>query len=197
MKLSYPTRKGNTTQDLPMATISPDFIIGIDPDSDESGYAVLDRRKRSIELWTFSMTELVRRLMLLEKKKTPVLIVIEDVWTNSANWHITKGQTPAAIAKTGYNLGMCARTGKVIYEFACALGLPTYVQRPLAKHWKHSTGKISHAELVEHLEKLRVRTESPGFRYSNQEERDAALLALHHIATRIPSKNEEQQTSNA
>lgn len=171
-----------------ISTISPDFIIGIDPDSDESGYAVLDRRKRSIELWTCSMTELVRRLMVLAEKKTPVLIVIEDVWTNSANWHITKSQTPAAIAKTGYNLGMCARTGEVIYEFASALGLPTYVQRPLAKHWKHRTGKISHDELVDHLKKLRVITETPGFRYSNQEERDAALLALHHIATRIQAR---------
>ena len=187
MKLGHPTRKGNTRQDLKMTTISPDFIIGIDPDSDESGYAVLDRRKRSIELCTFSITDLVMRLMLLTKNKTPVLIVIEDVWTNSANWHITKGQTPAAIAKTGYNLGMCARTGRAIYEFACALGFPTYVQRPLAKHWKHSTGKISHAELVDHLEKLRVTTEPPRFRQSNQEERDAALLALHHIATRIPT----------
>lgn len=170
-----------------ISTISPDIIIGIDPDSEASGYAVLDRRKRSIELWTFSMTELVRKLMVLAEKKAPVLIVIEDVWTNSANWHIKQGQTPAAIAKTGYNLGMCARTGKVIYEFACALGLPTYVQRPLAKHWKSKDGKIRHDELVVHMSRLRVAPSHP-FKSSNQEERDAALLALHHIATRIQAR---------
>ena len=76
-----------------MTTISPDLIIGIDPDSEASGYAVLDRRKRSIELWTFAFPELVRRLLVLVEKKTPVFLVIEDVWTNSANWHIKQGQT--------------------------------------------------------------------------------------------------------
>lgn len=180
--------QANTTQYHSNNTISPDLIIGIDPDSEASGYAVLDRRKRSIELWTFSFPELVRRLLVLVEKKTPVLLVIEDVWTTSANWHIKQGQTPAAIAKIGYSMGLCARTGSAIYELAVSMGLPVYVQRPLAKHWKHSTGKISHAELVEFLVKLRVSTETPGFRYSNQEERDAALLALHHIATRIPAR---------
>lgn len=169
-----------------MTTISPDFIIGIDPDSEASGYAVLDRRERSIELWTFSFPELVLRLLVLVKNKTSVLLVIEDVWTNSANWHIKQGQTPAAIAKIGYTMGLCARTGSSIYELAIALGLHVCAQRPLAKHWKSPTKKISHAELVDYLRQMRVEPSHP-FKSSNQEERDAALLALHHIATRIPT----------
>lgn len=179
--------QANTTQYHSNNTISPDLIIGIDPDSEASGYAVLDRRKRSIELWTFSFPELVRRLLVLVEKKTPVLLVIEDVWTTSANWHIKQGQTPAAIAKIGYSMGLCARTGSAIYELAVSMGLPVYAQSPLAKHWKSKDGKIRHDELVVHMSRLRVAPSHP-FKSSNQEERDAALLALHHIATRIPAR---------
>lgn len=165
-----------------ISTVSPDIIIGIDPDSDESGYAVLDKGLRQLSLSRLGLPELIECMRLHQGQ--PVLYVLEDVFSVTSNWHVKRGQSIAAVAKIGYDLGRCAQTGRMIQKLAQSMNLHLIVQRPLAKRWGTPTGKVSHKQLIGELQRHRVTLAASR---SSQDERDAALLALHHIATRIPT----------
>lgn len=163
-------------------SMRPRLIVGLDPDSEATGYAVLDMEQRQLSLARLGFPELLECMRLHQGQ--PVLYVLEDVWTNSANWHIKQGQNIATVAKIGYDLGRCAQTGRMIQQLAQSMNLSLIVQRPLSKRWRTPTGKVSHQQLLGELQRHRVTLAASR---SSQDERDAALLALHHIATRLPA----------
>ena len=117
-----------------------------------------------------------------------MLYVLEDVFSVTTNWHVKRGQSMATVAKIGYDLGRCAQTGRMIQQLAQSMNLSLIVQRPLSKRWKTPTGKVSHQQLLGELQRHRVELSASR---SSQDERDAALLALHHIATRLPAGQEK------
>lgn len=157
-----------------------DIVIGIDPDCDRSGVAVLDVRGRELEVFCMEFAELVQHLTCAAAYSIEggsILVVVEASWNTQANWHGGgRNHGGAYSASLGYDVGRNHETGRKISEMAKAYGLEVEEKRPLRKCWKGKDGKITHGELVSLLDGSGVRHSLGG--RSNQEERDAALLAL-------------------
>jgi len=171
-------------------------IIGIDPDSKASGVATLDLEKRELLLSTqpfFSLTDMLKDIHESERRKT--LVVIENAYSTSHNWHYSPNDTRGTIAKKGYSVGLCAQTYHLIRQCLEMKGLDFIEQLPLTKIWRGGGGKITHEELVGHCKRNRVTLHPSSAKRSNQEERDAALLALLHISTRPPQICKHHPTS--
>lgn len=154
--------------------IKPDVIIGIDPDVDKSGFALLDRKTMQVIIDTLPFPELLKRLRKVKDQtsadRKALLVVVEASWLITHNWHLGNGMIRGigAIAKTGYNVGRNHQVGLMIVQYCKALGIDVIEQRPLKKCWKGPDGKITHAELAYFVPGLPSRT--------NSEERDALLL---------------------
>lgn len=156
-----------------------DKIIGIDPDCGRSGVAVLDMRAREMQVHSMTFPELVQYLTCVAADSIEggsILVVVEASWNTEANWHGGRSRGRAYSASLGYDVGRNHETGRKISEMAKAYGLEVEEKSPLRKCWKGKDGKITHGELVSLLDGSGV-GHSLGGR-SNQEERDAALLAL-------------------
>ena len=156
-----------------------DKIIGIDPDCDRSGVAVIDTAARELQVHAMAFPELVQYLNCVAADGVEgmrILVVVEASWRTETNWHGRRGDGYRVAAKKGYSVGRNHETGRKISEMAQAYGLAVDEKSPLRKCWKGKDGKITHGELVSLLDGSGV-GHSLGGR-SNQEERDAALLAL-------------------
>lgn len=161
-------------------------IIGIDPDSKASGVAALDLATRELTLSTqpfFSLTDMLKEVRV---KGRNTLVVIENAYSTSHNWHYNAKDTRGTIAKKGYSVGLCAQTYHLLKQYLQMNGIDFIEQLPLTKIWRGGGGKITHEELIGHCKRNRVTLHPSSEKRSNQEERDAALLALLHIGTRIP-----------
>ena len=107
------------------------LIIGIDPDTQSSGWACINITDRTIHLEQLTIPKIVR---LLQEWRNEVdeqcldtdysyRFILENVWETSHNRHIAGQVNAQAIAKTGYNVGRCAMVGEVLrdlindYEF--------------------------------------------------------------------------------
>ena len=164
------------------------FFVGIDPDVEKSGLAIVDKQARCVTYaGALTFPEVITHLRMIAQEHAQemsrVLIVIEDSDT-STNWHtnklMTNGQplknklsTAAAI---GRSAGMCHATLRHLKECAEQMGLPVLMQPPFRKYWKGPDGKITHEECAEFAVGLPKRT--------NQEVRDAVLLAW--LSANIP-----------
>ena len=161
-----------------------DVIVGIDPDCgsypDEwgiptkggSGVAWFEPKTGEIFLYNNLMPDMYTMLSNLKATHGDrALVVIEASWLVTTNWHGNTRDSRRVAAKKGYDVGRCHEVGKIIVEFCKAIGLNIECQRPLHKMWGGEDRKITHDELARiiHIEK----------KTSNQEQRDAALLALH------------------
>ena len=167
------------------------LLIGIDPDTEASGWAVVNLNDRTIHLETIPF---LRVLDLLDEWRCEederyldteysYRFVLENVWETSHNRHIAGQVNAQAIAKTGYNVGRCAMVGELLRGAIQAKEFPLICQPPLRKVWKGKNGKITHEELVEVCRQHRLILPKNKLKRSNQEERDALLLAIHHLAT--------------
>jgi len=167
----------------------PKFIIGIDPDVEKSGFALLNVENRTfsdVKAMTFSEVyhSLWRIAMHLNRmlgtiKPIGVIVVIEDS-DSTTNWHIDKleyaslnlkGKLRKAAAM-GHGTGMCHATQRHIKEVAEDLKFEVVMQKPLKKTWQGTDGKITHEECMQFMQGLPKRT--------NSEMRDAALLAWNY-----------------
>ena len=163
-------------------------IIGIDPDSKASGCAILDLATRELTLSTqpfFLLMELLddfRTSEMMLKRKT--LVVLENAYGTTHNWHYSPKDTRGTIAKKGYSIGLCAQTYNLLLSYTMQKGLDYIEQSPLVKLWRGTDRKITHEELVAYCKRNCITLHAANQRRSNQEERDAALLAIHRMATR-------------
>ena len=152
--------------------IKADVIIGIDPDTDKSGVAQLRVVEREMVAFSNSFPELLDYLqrMALFQHRTgmKVLVVVEASWKISTNWHTKRGESVRTAARKGKDAGRCHEVGRKIVECAQYYGLEVVEKLPLKKIWKGPDGKITHEEISAFI-KMPSR--------SNQEQRDAALLA--------------------
>lgn len=147
------------------------YIIGIDPDVEKSGYAVLDvMEKKLVQVEALSFPMLIMTLNgLIRRDLTEYLVIIEDS-DNSTNWHLGDMKMSArAAAAIGHNVGLCHATQRHIKEWAENIRLRVELQKPLKKTWLGSKGKISQEEAECFMPGLPKKT--------NTEMRDAALLA--------------------
>lgn len=145
----------------------PDIIIGIDPDVDKSGVGVVSR-SGSVEVFSFSFPELIEFLRLSADLKECTVVVVEASWKISTNWHLKNGDNRRTSAAKGVDQGRCHEVGRKIVECARHYGLEVIEQYPLRKIWKGKDGKITDEEIKAFM---------PIIGRTNQEERDAALLA--------------------
>lgn len=150
----------------------PDIIIGIDPDVNKSGVAQLTVAGREMGVFSLSFPELLDYLQSMRQREmaegSRVLVVVEASWRISTNWHIKHKDNARIVASKGKDAGRCHEVGRKIVECARHYGLEVTEQLPLKKIWKGKDGKITDEEIKVFMP-IKGRT--------NQEERDAALLA--------------------
>ena len=152
-----------------------DIIIGIDPDVNKSGVGVVSS-KGEVEVFSFTFPELIEHLKLSSQLKECTVVVVEASWKISHNWHARRGDSVRVSAAKGVDQGRCAEVGKKICECARYYGLEVVERLPLKKIWKGKDGKITHEEIKAFMP-IQGRT--------NQEERDAALLAWDYAGLPI------------
>lgn len=157
-----------------------DVFVGIDPDCDKSGVAVVHRSTRDIDVCKERFFEISEHLERLLEYNGKVVVVIEGGWLNQGNWHIKNCRiSPAKAAAIGRHVGMNHQTGILITQMCDELQIPYKVVKPLAKHWAGPDGKIR-AEELKYFTGYNKRT--------NQDERDAILLAWNYAGLPIRVK---------
>jgi hypothetical protein len=145
------------------------YIIGIDPDAEKSGLAIVNSEDNSFDLKDLDFWALFH---YLDKIKSEIKIVrVEASWVIKHNWH-TKAKGSAALnASIGSKTGANHQVGKMIVSMCQDLGIEVQEVRPLKKIWKGTGGKISKKEFVE----------LTGWKgNASQEVRDAYLLIHKH-----------------
>lgn len=149
------------------------LIIGIDPDCNKSGVAVINQDTGTMFVATDRFFELYYRLMNV--RFAVKLVVIEAGWMNKSNYH-SRGKFSAAMnAKIGEKVGANFETSKKIAEMCQYLEIPYREIKPLPKNWVGPDKKITSVEFNK-ITKMTCRT--------NQEERDAGLIALAYRNTK-------------
>lgn len=161
-----------------------DVVIGIDPDVDKSGVAYVMVEARIIEVVSLTFADLLDYLRetrdTLTKEGRFFVVVVEAGWLNKAHWHVSKGGSAARSAAIGNHTGRNHEVGRKIVEMCRHYGIEVVEQPPLRKMWKGKDGKITHEE-------LQIFTGITG--KTNQEARDAALLAWEYAGLPIRIKN--------
>lgn len=152
-----------------------DIIIGIDPDVSKSGVGVVSWERKGVEVFSRSFPELLEYLKMAATH-TSVVVVVEASWKISTNWHTGRGDSIRTAARKGKDAGRCHEVGRKIVECAQYYGLEVVERLPLKKIWKGKDGKITDEEIKAFMP-IQGRT--------NQEERDAALLAWDYAGLPI------------
>jgi hypothetical protein len=146
------------------------YYIGIDPDVDKSGFAFLERETGYLYLESLTFPQIMNRLVQIKASGKTAQVVVEAGWLNKGNWHIKYHDNKGQATAKGYDVGRNHETGRKIIDVAKFFGYDVVEQRPLKKCWKGKDGKITQEELESFT----------GFaNRSNQDARDAALLAWH------------------
>lgn len=150
-----------------------EWVIGIDPDVDKNGVALLNVRTRDMDLSSMRFFELLDWLRAVGTRCPSFadgkgVVVIEAGWLNRSNWHVAGREGSRTAQAKGNAAGRNHEVGRKIVEMCRYVGIPYVEQRPLTKCWSGPDRKITHDELA-YFTGVKGRT--------NQEERDAALLA--------------------
>jgi hypothetical protein len=156
-----------------------DIIIGIDPDIDKSGLAVLAPKERQIALYDLTLPQMVDFFReckkIYDKEGISYVVVVEASYLIQANWHLQWDDSKNKAAAKGKQVGRNHEIGRQIVEFCKHMKMPYEEKLPLKKCWAGKDGKIT-------IKELNLLLEGTGFHpivtQTNQEKRDAALLAL-------------------
>lgn len=147
------------------------YFVGIDPDCEESGVAVVDKETRKIEVFKMKFCEVFKFLAHLNGTygESNHVVIIEGGWLNQSNWHVLgKFMSTKKAAAIGRSTGMNHQTGMLIKQVCEYMGIPHRVVKPLKKCWSGKDGKITQDEAKKFMGKL------PRM---SQDQRDALLLA--------------------
>lgn len=163
-------------------------IIGVDPDVEKSGVAFLNRKSKTLEVVSLSFPELLDYLQFVKKKsdecKESVIVVVEASWLISHHWQTKRGDNQRVTAMKGNSAGRNHEVGRKIVEMCEHYGLDVIEQRPLRKSWRGRDGKIT----ADELNYILINGGSLPIKRSNQEERDAVLLAWNYAGLPIRVK---------
>ena len=147
------------------------WILGCDPDSEKSGFALLNCATRTFEyVGTMTFPEAIRFFDSLAANEaySGLYLAIEDSNTATA-YNMLDKMNKRAVFAYGRSVGKCHGTYEHLCECADACGINVRPVKPLIKTWKGAKRKISHEELSSFVSGLPNRT--------NPEMRDAALIA--------------------
>lgn len=149
-----------------------DVVIAIDPDVEHSGIAILYPSTREIDATRLTFPLAVDYIRQQKERcdasGRSLIVVVEAAWMIKGNWHITKTERRVRSASKGYDVGRNHETGCKLIEMCNHMGVETFAHVPLRKCWQGADGKITRQELA-YFTSFNKR--------SNQDERDAALLA--------------------
>lgn len=152
-----------------------DFLkIGIDPDIDRSGVAIIE----GVRLYcsNYSFCEILKFLEATKKTHLKHCVFIEAGWLVSHNFTAKKGLSLKRQLKIANDVGVNWGVGKLIEQFCIKENINYKLIKPLKKRWgKTGKEKISHAEFIN---LFKVKKLAPTLKSTNQEQRDAALLIL-------------------
>ena len=168
------------------------YIVAIDPDIDKNGVAFIEKSRREVELDSLTFPETLERVKSIYrgyKEYTEIggmatfKVYVEAGWLNKGNWHIDevrgrKMSPQAWAAAVGKKDGQCAAVSQKLIECFEYYGIPVTPIRPLRKCWKGKDRKITHEELAREMALYRV---AFPYKRTNQETRDAALIALVNL----------------
>jgi hypothetical protein len=130
--------------------------IGIDPDVDKSGVAIIDGKDTFLKNLTFF--ELFD--VLNQQKEREPTVYIECGFMNKSNWHKLSDKSASINTKIGERTGANFEVAKKIVEMCAYIGIE-YVQI------KPTKSKIN-SDTFKKITGLNIRT--------NQEQRDAYML---------------------
>ncbi|WP_290431489.1 hypothetical protein [Paramuribaculum intestinale] len=181
---------------LPVPPQRVDVVIGIDPDAEKNGVAMLQRADREIEAMALNFPDTLEYLRYAHaQSKTAgrtMRVVIEAGWLNKTHWHVGYRDSAQEAAAKGNSVGRNHETGRKIAEMCEYWQIPYELIKPLplkaggVNLWKGKDGKITAGELAA-ITGLGGRT--------NQEARDAALIAWTWaglpVSTRVKKINQK------
>lgn len=160
--------------------MSKRIIIGIDPDNQKSGMAVIGLPEKSISVYKLDFPTLISVLKTTSGNHKNVEVIIEGGWLNSSNWHtLNYRMSKSMAAEIGRRTGMNHQTGILIAEMCKDFGMNVQVVKPLKKYWKGKDGKITQEEATYFMGEL------PRM---NQDQRDALLLAWVYAGLTVKVK---------
>jgi len=149
-----------------------DYIIGIDPDVDRSGYAMLDMSTKKVTATSLSLPQLIDWCNVVYSdalaRDKNLIVYVEAGWINHSNWHIHRKDSKQLAAAKGKSVGRNHQRGMDIVEMLMWYGMKVVPVAPLEKKWKGKDKKITQEELVSIVGDMKR---------TNQEGRDAALIA--------------------
>lgn len=151
------------------------YIIGIDPDVERNGYALIDLETRKVTVDTIELPQLIdtisRQRTIADMEGKHLTVYVEAGWLIQSNWHLTFRDSKQRAAAKGKAVGRNHQRGMDICELLKFNGISVVQVPPLRKIWGGKDYKITHDELVEVVGPVK---------HTNQEGRDAALLAWVH-----------------
>lgn len=143
------------------------WIIGVDPDTDKSGFGVVDNANDEVSVYNFDVAHSIDFIKQFDPRETRIFV--EASWNNKHNYHRNYYDSDAVKSSKGYDVGTCHQTGKILVQIFRHMGYEVYEKTPFRKFWSGRGGKITHEEIVQQT-KLKAKK-------SNQEQRDALLMA--------------------
>lgn len=147
--------------------------IGIDPDKDNTGVAVIDGE--AVKMFNGSFVDVYKYLCEInDESAKPVKVFVEGSWQTRGNWHLGHCPSMFVASKIGYNIGENHTVGRLLYELLEKHGIEVEATQPLTKLWPNRS-KVTHASLSEQFKYFDI-TGMP--KRTNPEQRDAALIAL-------------------
>ena len=153
------------------------YIIGIDPDVEKNGVAIVEKETKHLECAALTFAQTLDYLQWVSQRTAEtgahVKVYVEAGWLNNSNWHLRREDGKSVVAKKGVSQGRNEQVSRLLGEMCEHYGLEWYYIKPLEKHWRGPGHKITHDELCRVTGTIYGRT--------NQEMRDAALIAWAYV----------------
>lgn len=162
------------------------YTIGIDPDVEKNGVAIVEKETRHIECAALAIGDTLDYLQWVAKRAAEsgasVKVYVEAGWMCRTNWHLSRWDNRGQVVAKGVSQGRNEQVSRMIGEMCEHYGLQWQYLKPFKKCWQGQDRKITHAELCAVTGLIYGRT--------NQEMRDAALIAwvAAGLPVRVPRK---------
>jgi len=149
------------------------YVIGIDPDVEKNGVAIVERETKHLECAALAIGDTLDYLQWVASRASEVgasvKVYVEAGWLSKTNWHLKKEDTKLSAAAKGKSAGRNEQVSRLLGEMCKHYGMTWQFIKPLRKCWQGKDRKITHDELCAVTGLVYGRT--------NQEMRDAALIA--------------------
>lgn len=149
------------------------YCIGIDPDVEKNGVAIVERETRHLECAALTFGDTLDYLQWAVSRASQVgasvKVFVEAGWLSRTNWHLKKWDNRGQVVAKGVAQGRNEQVSRLIGEMCEHYGMQWQFLKPFRKCWKGRDRKITHEELCAVTGIVYGRT--------NQEMRDAALIA--------------------